>query len=158
MRFIVMHKTDARWEAGQRPSQELIANVGALIGDPAKAGAFKDGEGLRATSEGVRLAFAPDGERTVTRGPLTGENELPAGFSIIRAPSLDAAIDWATEEAADSRRDRGRRASCHRTVGHRDGGPTGDHVAPLHGAAQGHGRHRVRRRSRRRRSGRRCGD
>jgi len=99
MRFIVMHKTDARWEAGQRPSQELIGSVGALIGDLAKAGAFKDGAGLRATSEGVRLEFAPDGERTVTPGPFGGENELPAGFSIIRASSLDAAIEWATEEA-----------------------------------------------------------
>ena len=95
-----MHKTDARWEAGQRPSLELIAKVGALIGDAAKTGAFKGGEGLRPTSQGVRLAFAPDGERTVTPGPFGGANELPAAFSIIRAESLEAAIDWASEQAA----------------------------------------------------------
>jgi hypothetical protein len=99
MKFIVMHKTDGRWEAGQRPSPELIAKVGALIGDTAKSGAFKGGEGLRATSEGARLAIAPNGERTVTPGPFAGANELPAGFSIIRATSLDAAVEWATEEA-----------------------------------------------------------
>ena len=100
MRFIVMHKTDARWEAGQRPSLELIAKVGALISDAASTGAFQGGEGLRPSSQGVRLAFAPNGERTVTPGPFTGANELPAGFSIIRASSLDAAVEWATEQAA----------------------------------------------------------
>jgi len=99
MRFIAMHKTDARWEAGQRPSQELIANVGALIGDLAKTGAFEGGDGLRATSEGARVTIDASGGRSVTTGPFSGGNELTAGFSIIRAPSLEAAVEWAGEEA-----------------------------------------------------------
>jgi len=34
MRFIIMHKTNAHWEAGAIPSRDLIAHVGKLIGEP----------------------------------------------------------------------------------------------------------------------------
>ena len=98
MRFIIMHKTSARWEAGERPSPELIARVGGLIGELAKGNAFESGEGLRASSEGVRLTFSGAG-RTIQKGPFEGGNELPAGFSIVRARSLDEAIEWATRQA-----------------------------------------------------------
>ena len=98
MRFIIMHKTSPQWEAGAIPSPELIARVGNLLGELAKANVLLGGEGLRASSEGVRVTFS-SGTRTITKGPFTGENELPAGFSIIRAASLDEAIEWATRQA-----------------------------------------------------------
>jgi hypothetical protein len=98
MRFIIMHKTSAHWEAGAAPSQELIARVGALMGELAKAKVLMGAEGLRATSQGVRLTFSR-GKRTVTNGPFEGNNELPAGFTILRARSLDEAIEWATRLA-----------------------------------------------------------
>ena len=99
MRFIIIHKTNAGWEAGAIPSPELIARVGALIGEMAQAGVLRAGEGLRASSQGVRLKFA-GGQRTVIPGPFSGENELPAGFSIVRVESLEQAVDWATRQAA----------------------------------------------------------
>jgi hypothetical protein len=99
MRFIIIHKTNAHWESGATPGKELIARVGALLGELSKAGALLAGEGLRASSEGVRLKFV-GGTRTVTKGPFEGGNELPAGFSIVRTASLDDAIEWATREAA----------------------------------------------------------
>lgn len=99
MRFIIMHKTDAHWESGASPTPELIARVGALLGELAKAGALLAGEGLRASSEGVRLRFA-GGARTIIGGPFERGNELPAGFSILRAPSMEDAIEWASREAA----------------------------------------------------------
>lgn len=98
MRFIIMHKTNARWESGAIPGRELIARVGTLLGQLAKAGALVSGEGLRASSQGVRLRFTA-GVRTVTQGPFEGGNELPAGFSILRTRSLDDAIEWATRQA-----------------------------------------------------------
>lgn len=98
MRFILMHKTNPHWESGAIPSPELIARVGTLLGQLTKAGALVSGEGLRASSEGVRLRFAA-GVRTVMKGPFEGGNELPAGFSILRTRSLDAAIEWATRQA-----------------------------------------------------------
>jgi hypothetical protein len=99
MRFILMHKTNPRWEAGEIPSPELIARVGALIGELAEAGVMQAGEGLRASSEGVRLRFS-GGACTATPGPFRGENELPAGFSIVKTATLDEAVEWATREAA----------------------------------------------------------
>jgi hypothetical protein len=99
VRFIIMHKTNARWEAGEIPSPELIGRVGALMGELAKAGVLQAGEGLRASAEGARLRVS-GGKRTVTPGPFPGDNELPAGFTILRAESLDQAIDWASREAS----------------------------------------------------------
>jgi len=98
MRFIIMHKTNAHWESGAIPGSELIARVGTLLGELAKAGALLGAEGLRASSEGVRLTFAA-GTRTVLGGPFEGDNELPAGFSILRTRSLEDAIEWATRQA-----------------------------------------------------------
>jgi hypothetical protein len=99
MRFIIMHATTAHWEAGAKPGAELIARVGQLIGELASAGVLLGAEGLRASSQGVRLRFS-SGTRTVIYGPFTGDNELTAGFSILRARTLNEAIDWATREAA----------------------------------------------------------
>jgi len=99
MRFLLMHRTDAFYEAGNLPSRELVDRVGKLIGEMAAAKVLHGGEGLRPSSEGVRLRFAA-GKRTVTKGPFKGENELPAGFTIVRVASLEDATEWASRYAA----------------------------------------------------------
>lgn len=93
-----MHKTNAEWEAGARPDEDLIARVGSLLSGLAQAGVLLAGEGLGPSSRGARLRFAT-GARTIEAGPLEGGNELPAGFSIVRTASLEEAIDWATRQA-----------------------------------------------------------
>ena len=99
MRFIIMHKTNAHWEAGALPDEDLVARVGSLLGGLAQAGALIAGEGLRPSSEGVRLRFSA-GERTILPGPFEPGNELPAGFNILRTASLEESIEWATRQAA----------------------------------------------------------
>jgi hypothetical protein len=98
MRFIIMHKTNAHWESGAIPSKELIGRVGTLLGRLAREGVLVAGEGLRASSEGVRLRFTA-GTRTLVDGPFQGDNELAAGFSVVRTRSLEDAIAWATRQA-----------------------------------------------------------
>src|SRR5262245_14659070 len=98
MRFIIMHKTSPHWEAGAIPSRDLIARVGRLLGELAQAHVLLGAEGLRASSEGVRLTFS-GGTRTIIKGPFKGENELPAGFSLLRTQSIDDAIEWASRQA-----------------------------------------------------------
>jgi hypothetical protein len=98
MRFIIMHKTNTHWEAGAIPTPELIARVAGLLGQLAKTGVLLAAEGLRASSEGVRLKFSA-GTRSVINGPFESGNELPAAFSILRARSLDDAIEWASRQA-----------------------------------------------------------
>jgi hypothetical protein len=99
MRFIAMHKTEPRWEAGAIPDKELISRVGQLMGEFMKAGILLGGEGLRASAQGVRLRFS-GGKRTVTKGPFTPSNELPAGFLIVRTASLEEASGWASRYAS----------------------------------------------------------
>ena len=62
MRFIVMHKVDAKMEAGGPPDQDIVRKMGELIGETAKTGAFLDGAGLHASARRVRLppAFLPN--------------------------------------------------------------------------------------------------
>jgi hypothetical protein len=94
MRFMVMHKVDANMEAGGPPSQEIIQGMGKLVGESLKSGVFLDGAGLHRSAQRVRLSFA-GGNCTVTRGPLEGGNELVTGFAMIKAKSMDAAIELA---------------------------------------------------------------
>jgi hypothetical protein len=96
MRFIIFHKTDARWEAGQVPDQGLLADVGALIGNLKQAGILRGAEGLRASSLGARVR-ASGGEVAVAPGPFAGRDKMPAGFDVIRAATLDDAVAWAGE-------------------------------------------------------------
>ena len=39
------------------------------------------------------------GTRTLVNGPFQGDNELAAGFSVVRTRSLEDAIEWATRQA-----------------------------------------------------------
>ncbi len=98
MRFMMMHRTNAHWEAGAAPSLELIARVGKLMGAMAEARALVGAEGLRASSQGARLQFE-GGKRTVITGPFSASNELPAGFAILRVESIEEAIEWASRFA-----------------------------------------------------------
>lgn len=76
----------------------MIARVGKLVGELAASKVLLGAEGLRASSEGARLTFS-GGRRTIRKGPLEGNNELPSGFTILRVRSLDDAIEWASRQA-----------------------------------------------------------
>jgi hypothetical protein len=99
MKFMMMHKTNAHWESGAVPSKDLVAGVGSMVGEMVRAKRLLAADGLRASSQGVRLNFVA-GRRTVTPGPFVGKNELVAGFAVMRVSSLDEAVEWATRFAA----------------------------------------------------------
>ena len=77
------------------------------------------GEGLRASSQGVRLRFA-GGTRTVTRAVHRGQRAA-GGVQHPRAPSLDEAIDWATRRPRCWADARDRHPAGDRALGHRHG-------------------------------------
>ncbi len=99
MRFMVMHKSDAQMEAGGPPSTRIIQDMGKYIQGAIKAGVFVDGAGLHRSAQRVRLVFEA-GRRTATRGPFEGGNELLASFAMIKAASMDHAIELASRFAA----------------------------------------------------------
>lgn len=94
MRFIVMHKVDANMEAGVRPSQEIIQNMGALVQGSLKQGVFLNGAGLHRSAKRARLT-QKGGVVTRAEGPYAGQNELVASFVMIQAASLDDAVGHA---------------------------------------------------------------
>jgi len=92
-RFMVMHKHDKHTEAGERPGPELIAKMGAFIGEHAQKGQFLGGEGLGASATRTRLTFR-EGRCSVKHGPYAGSNELPAEALMITVKTRDEAIGW----------------------------------------------------------------
>jgi hypothetical protein len=98
MRFISMHKADARSEACTPPPQKTIEGMGKLIGDLIAAGLFVNADGLLPSRRRVKLGFE-GGRRTVTPGPFTGAQEIIAGATAIKVRTLDEAIEWATRIA-----------------------------------------------------------
>ena len=76
MRFIIMHKTNAHWEAGAIPSPELIGRVGALLGELARAGVLLAG-GRSPRQLGRCAAHVFGGTRTVSTVPSTAATSCP---------------------------------------------------------------------------------
>jgi hypothetical protein len=93
MKILTMHRHDAQSEAGVPPPPELVASMGAFIGEYAQRGQFLDGAGLRASATRTRLTFR-GGECTVKRGPYRGDNELPRAILQLTVKSQEQAIDW----------------------------------------------------------------
>ena len=93
MRFIVMVKATKNSEAGMLPTPELLAAMGKYNEELTKAGIIQAGEGLKPSSNGVRVTFSGK-KRTVTDGPFTETKELVAGFWLWKCQSLEEAIEW----------------------------------------------------------------
>lgn len=93
MRFIVMAITTEESENAPPPTPEAFAAMQEYNEAAVKTGVLLAAEGLNPTSKGARVKFKGD-KRTVIDGPFTEAKELVAGFSIIRAKSLEEAIEW----------------------------------------------------------------
>jgi hypothetical protein len=94
MRFMLMHKNDPHTEAGEPPPPELMAKMGAFIGEHAQRGTFLDGGGLKGSSTRTRLTFR-NGAATIKHGPYKGEHELPTAVLLLSVRTRDEAIGWA---------------------------------------------------------------
>jgi hypothetical protein len=93
MRVMVIVKATKESEAGQLPSQELLAAMGKYNEELVKAGIMLAGEGLQPSSKGARVRFSGD-KRSVIDGPFTESKELIAGFWLWQVRSLEEAIEW----------------------------------------------------------------
>ena len=94
MKVMVLVKATADSEAGVKPSPELLEAMGKFNEELVDAGVMLAGEGLKPTSQAVRIGF--DGpSRRVIDGPFAETRELVAGFWLWQVRSLDEAIEWA---------------------------------------------------------------
>ncbi|SEN68019.1 Uncharacterized conserved protein [Sphingomonas gellani] len=94
MKVMVLVKADANSEAGRMPSPELLKAMMNYNEELVKAGVLVAGDGLKPTSQGVRIHFSGE-QRTVIDGPFTETKELVAGYWIWEVASMQAAVDWA---------------------------------------------------------------
>lgn len=75
------------------PSAELIRAMGEYNRELFEAGIMRGGEGLKPSSEGMRVAF--DGEeRSVIDGPFPAVGELVTGFWLWEVEDMDEAVEW----------------------------------------------------------------
>jgi len=93
MRFIAMVHADERSEAGEMPTEEELAAMGAFNEELVKAGVMLAGEGLHPSSRGARIVHSAD-KTTVIDGPFAETKELIAGFWILQAKSYEEALEW----------------------------------------------------------------
>ena len=93
MKFMIIMKASEQSEAGQLPSTQLLAEMGAYNEELVKAGIMLAGEGLHPSSRGARVKFSR-GKPTVIDGPFAETKELVAGFWLWEVKSLAEAIEW----------------------------------------------------------------
>jgi hypothetical protein len=93
MRVMVMVKATEDSEAGRMPTTELLEAMGKFNEELANAGIMLEGDGLKPSSQGKRVAF--DGpSRTVIDGPFAETRELVAGYWIWEVKDLAEAVEW----------------------------------------------------------------
>jgi hypothetical protein len=93
MRVMVIVKASEESEAGQMPSEQILAEMGKFNEELVKAGLMLAGEGLHPTSKGKRVRFSGT-KRTVIDGPFAETKELIAGFWLWQVKSMEEAVAW----------------------------------------------------------------
>jgi hypothetical protein len=90
---MVIVKANKDSEAGVLPSKDILTEMGHFNEELVKAGVMLAGEGLHASSRGVRVKFG-GGKSVVIDGPFTETKELIAGFWLWQVKSIEEAVEW----------------------------------------------------------------
>jgi hypothetical protein len=93
-RFVVLLRSSADLESEVPVPREKLDALDANNAAEAKAGVLLAADGLRSSARGARVKIA-DGKVSVVDGPFTEIKEMIAGYWMIRAASLQDAIEWA---------------------------------------------------------------
>ena len=89
MRFLCVYKA----AEGSPPSQQMMEDMGKLIGEMSAAGMLLSTEGCLPSARGARVRRS-NGKITVTDGPFTETKEVIGGFAMIQVKSKEEAIEW----------------------------------------------------------------
>ena len=86
MRFMILRKADQNTEAGALPSEKLLAAMGQYMEEMVKAGILLAGEGLRPTSDGVRVKFVRRDRFRDPAGSLVTKESPVIEKRVVRTP------------------------------------------------------------------------
>jgi hypothetical protein len=96
MRLVMLVKSNEKSESGALPDEKMLAEMGRYNARLIEARMMLAGDGLAASSKGVKVRSA--GKRTtVVDGPFAEAKELVGGFWLIQAKSMEEAVDWARQ-------------------------------------------------------------
>ena len=99
LRFLLLQKANASYEAGRPPTAKQKAGITRLTGEMTRAGVLISVINLLPSSKGTRIHL--DGtHRTVLDGPFAESKELIAGYGLLELPSKEAAIEASSKFAA----------------------------------------------------------
>jgi hypothetical protein len=90
---MVIVKATKNSEAGEMPSEQLIADMGKFNQELIAAGVLLAGDGLQPSSKGKRMRMGR-GKRTVIDGPFAETKELVSGYWVWQVRSMEEAIEW----------------------------------------------------------------
>ena len=90
MRFLSVYRSSK--PEGTPPTQQEMAEMGALIEDFLKSGVLLATEGCLPSKFGAKIRLG-NGNFAVTDGPFTEAKEIIGGFALLRADSKDEAIE-----------------------------------------------------------------
>lgn len=93
MRVMVIVKASKESEAGEMPSEALLAEMGNYNEQLVKAGIMLAGDGLHPSSKGKRVRFSGK-DRSVIDGPFSETKELVAGYWVWQVKNIEEAIEW----------------------------------------------------------------
>ena len=91
MRFMMIVYPGPKAEAGGMPDEKVIAAMMKYNEELAKAGALLALDGLQPTARGARVRFTKE-KPIVTDGPFAETREQLAGYYLVDAKDLDAAL------------------------------------------------------------------
>jgi len=92
VRFMMLVKGDKDYEAGAPPRPELMAAIGALGEEMARAGKLLEMGGLAPSAMGAMLNLE-GGSVRVTDGPFSESKEVIGGYAVMEAGSKAEAIE-----------------------------------------------------------------
>ncbi|HEX2133922.1 MAG TPA: YciI family protein [Actinophytocola sp.] len=92
MRFLIIRRADADTEAGRPASEELVEAMARYNEELVRAGVLLDAAGLAPSSAGAIVEFS-GGRATVIDGPFAEAKELIAGYTMVRADSLQEVVE-----------------------------------------------------------------
>jgi hypothetical protein len=93
-RWVVLLQSTDTTERDEVEPREKLDALNAFNAVQAGAGLLLAGDGLKSTARGARVTRQA-GRGAIIDGPFAEAKELIAGFWMVRAPSLDAALGWA---------------------------------------------------------------
>jgi hypothetical protein len=93
MRVMVLIKANEQSEAGEMPSEKLLADMTEFNEQLVKAGMMLAGDGLHPSSKGKRVVFSGS-DRKVIDGPFSETKELLSGYWVWQVKDMDEAVEW----------------------------------------------------------------